>query len=171
MNATVEKIHKFEAAGLGIAPFRFIGVETAGDRAAVQRERESAGMVFTTNYATSCDYCGQGIQNAFRVRSADGREFKVGCECIRKTGDAGLMRAVSDEESAKRRQKSAKRREAKVERERRLLAAFRAGECASLRSQPHPKGREGSAHDYVAWCVDNRCYGENILRLIEQSIA
>jgi hypothetical protein len=165
-----QQVHRFEEAGLGRAPFRFVGIETANDRAAVQTERASNGMIYTTNYATSCDYCGQGIQNAFQVRSADGKQFKVGCDCIRKTGDAGLIRHVTDEERSKRAKATAARNLAKSQREAALVAAFRAGKCESLHGQPHPKGRQGTAHDYVAWCVDNRCYGAAILGMIEDSL-
>ena len=166
-----DKVHKFEAAGLGLAPFAFIGVETAADRAAIQSERAGSGMIYTTNNSTSCDYCGQGIQNAFRVRSADGKTFKVGCECIRKSDDGGLIRVVKDEESKKRRAAAKARNEKKWKRERDLVAAFRAGGGESLRSLPHPKGRDGSAFDYVRWCLDNKCYGETVLKIIEDAIA
>lgn len=165
LNATV---HKFEAAGLGKAPFRFVGLETAADRGAVQNERKGDGLIYTTNNATSCDYCGQGIMNAFVVASADGRRFKVGCDCIRKVGDKGLMKIVSDAEAAKRRAKAADRRKAKWQREADLLAKFNRGECEALRGLPHPKGREGAtAYDYVNWCVTNRCVGALVLDLIK----
>ena len=169
--ATEIKIHKFEAAGLGRAPFRFTGIETAADRAAVQRERENGGLMFTTNHSTSCDYCGQGIQNAYGVQSADGKRFKVGCDCIRKTGDAGLVRFVTEEEGRKRRVASTAKRAAKVKHEAELIAAFRAGRCDSLKGHLHPKGREGTAFDYVEWCVNNKCYGQTILKMIEDAAA
>jgi len=166
-----EQIHKFEAAGLGLATFRFVGLQTAADRAAVQSERAGAGQTYTTNNATSCDYCGQGILNAYCVESADGKRFKVGCDCIRKTGDTGLIRVVTEEESSKRRAATKSRREAKCQRECDLIAAFRAGKCESLRSLPHPKGRENcTAFDYVEWCVSNRCYGEAVLNMIASAI-
>lgn len=169
--ATMTKIHAFEAAGLGLAPFRFIGIETAAERGAVQSERAGAGMTFTTNNATCCDYCGQGIMNAYRIQSADRKQFKVGCDCIRKTGDSGLIRHVTEEESAKRRKATSLRRQEKCRREAELISAFRAGRCESLRSLPHPKGRENcTAWDYVAWCVDNKCYGQAVLSMIEKSL-
>jgi len=171
MTATVTKIHKFEEAGLGRAPFRFIGVETGAERAAIQMERASSGMVYTTNNATSCDYCGQGIMNAYRVRSADGKDFKVGCDCIRKTGDSGLIKCVTEEEKAKRRAANRKRGEAKWQRECDLRDAFIGGKCESLRSMPHPKGREGcTAYDYVQWCVENHCFGQVAQQLVSKSI-
>lgn len=164
-------IHKFEEAGLGKSPFQFVGMQTASDRQMVQREREGNGLMFTTNYATSCDFCGTGIQNAFYLKSADGKEFKVGCECIRKSGDSGLVQIVNAEERKKRQDKAEAKRQAKWEREKNLLIAFRNGECESLRNQPHPKGREGTAFDYVEWCVSNNYYGAAILLMIEKAVA
>ena len=86
-----DKIHLFELAGLGIAPFRVIGIQTASDRRWVQKERENNGQTFTTNYCTTCDYCGTAIQNAFQVLSADQKQFKVGCDCLAKVGEKGLV--------------------------------------------------------------------------------
>lgn len=166
----INAIHKFEAAGLGKAPFRFVGMETARDREMEQMHRAANGMVFTTNYATGCDYCGQGIYDAFMVESSDGKRFKVGCECINKTGDAGLKRFVMDEKNAKRRKAAAAKRVTKIEREKDLLSAFQAGRCESLRGLPHPKGRDGSAWDYVNWCIQNKFIGATVLKMIEDSI-
>lgn len=165
MNA--EKIHCFEEAGLGKAPFRFVGIESAGDRAAVNAERAADGLCYTTNNATSCDYCGMGILNAYCVASADGKRFKVGCDCIRKTGDKGLIRYVEEEESNKRREKSRAKRVSKYEHENAMIDKFRAGGAESLRLLPHPKGRDGSAWDYVAWCVENHFVGAMVIKLIE----
>jgi hypothetical protein len=67
-------LHVFEVAGLGKAPFEYVG--------------SGIGR-------TSCDYCGTAIVNQFFVASADGKQFVVGCECIKKTDDANLVRPVS----------------------------------------------------------------------------
>lgn len=160
-------VHAFEEAGLGKAPFRFVGLESSRDRAAVQRERESNGLTFTTNYCTSCDYCAQAIQNAYYVESSDGKRFKVGCNCIAKTGDSGLVDTVK---RAKREADRVAKLEANRIRTNSLLEAFRAGRCEALRAQPHPAGREGTAWDYVNWCITNNRYGSGILKLIEKSM-
>lgn len=104
----MKKVHVFEQAGLGKAPFRCIGfgVETyqACPGAPVQP-------------GTCCDFCGNGIMNVFRVRGADGRVFKVGCDCVAKTGDAGLRREVDELRRAherKLRQERKTRLEAKL---------------------------------------------------------
>ncbi len=59
------EIHPFEKAGLGKAPFR---CELVSERR-----------------GSSCDFCGTGIRNEFWIKSADGKSFKVGCDCVRKT--------------------------------------------------------------------------------------
>jgi hypothetical protein len=64
------KIHPFEVAGLGIAPFRFVGVDSQGE------------MI-------GCAYCGTGIKHKFLIVSSDGKKSKVGCDCIQKI-DYGL---------------------------------------------------------------------------------
>lgn len=86
MNATQEtkatKIHAFEKAGLGKAPYRAIGFSEA---------KFQACHGAPIQCGASCDYCGTGIMNVYHVESSDGKTFKVGCECVTKTGDESLM--------------------------------------------------------------------------------
>ena len=42
---------------------------------------------------TSAHYCGQGIMLQCRIKSADGRTFKVGGDCVARTDDAGLIKS------------------------------------------------------------------------------
>ena len=77
-------LHVFERAQLGKAPFRCIGYYEA---------KWQAHPGAPVQPGTCCDYCGQGIINAFKIRSRDGREFKVGSDCVARTGDAGLIRS------------------------------------------------------------------------------
>lgn len=67
-------VHVFEAAGLGIAPFKF--------------KEFSVGN-------TQCDFCATHIHNIFWIQSSDNKTFKVGCDCVEKTNDQGLRRIVS----------------------------------------------------------------------------
>jgi hypothetical protein len=80
------KVHIFEMAGLGLAPFHFVGYE---------RKVFVACPGAPVQVGGSCDYCSTGISNMFWVKSADGKRFKVGSECILKAGDKGLKRAVN----------------------------------------------------------------------------
>lgn len=60
-------IHPFEKAGLGVAPFRFDGYAEIVFQIPGQAPRAGG----------SCDYCGTGIRDAFYVKSADGKRFKL----------------------------------------------------------------------------------------------
>lgn len=64
--------HDFEVRGLGLAPYTLVGFE---------------------NFLTGCDRCGKGIRQVFICQSFDGKRFNVGCDCINKAGDAGLIKA------------------------------------------------------------------------------
>jgi hypothetical protein len=93
----VERIHPFQAAGLGVAPFRFVGhYESTFQAAPGQPVRAGA----------SCDYCGTAIRDCFKIRSADGREFKVGCDCVEKTCAPGGPIVTAAQKAAKRAKKT-----------------------------------------------------------------
>jgi hypothetical protein len=66
-------IHVFERAGLGPAPYTFLGVQV---------------------HPTGCQYCGTAISYMFWLRAANGKKFYVGSDCIFKSGDAGMRRIV-----------------------------------------------------------------------------
>lgn len=76
-------LHLFERAGLGKAPFRVVGFAELKFKAFADAPTQCGG---------SCDYCGTGIIDAFYIQGSDGRKFKVGSNCVEKTGDAGLIR-------------------------------------------------------------------------------
>ena len=84
MSAPV-KVHVFESAGLGLAPFRLDGFSESKFQAAPGAPVQPG---------STCDYCGQGIMIVCAIRSADGKRFKVGCDCVAKTDDAGLKSVV-----------------------------------------------------------------------------
>jgi hypothetical protein len=128
-------IHAFEAAGLGEAPFRVVGLETTSDRAALNAEARSAGRMYTTNLCGgACDYCGTAIFNVYRIESADGRKFKVGSDCVKKTGDAGMIRAVAAAESARRRARAERNRVEQIKAARERLPSVQ----EALARRPHP---------------------------------
>lgn len=120
--------HAFEIAGLGQAPFRFVGMS----------ENVIAYPDGTQKAGGSCDYCGTGIRYECQIASKDGKRAKVGCECIRKVGDAGLLQAykTSPEFRAHQRQLRALKAKA-ILTELSALIAANAGLLATL---PHPYG-------------------------------
>lgn len=73
--------HIFELAGLGKAPFRFVGVKEVWHQAHYSAPKKPG---------SACDLCGHAIAECCFIASADGRQFKVGNDCVKKTGDAGL---------------------------------------------------------------------------------
>ena len=73
--------HKFELAGLGKAPFVCVGL--------FQKVHDCGDGI--TKPAGTCDFCSNGILNCYLIKSADGKTFIVGSECVNKTGDSGLV--------------------------------------------------------------------------------
>jgi len=118
---TTEKapaIHPFEESGLGVGPFRCVGVETRvgpitlADGTQVGSPGQPMG---------SCAHCGTGIKDCYLIRSADGKRFVVGSSCVLKTnrksldtrGMSELERDVLREKRALDREKAAAKRDAK----------------------------------------------------------
>ena len=109
-----EKIHKFELSGLGKAPFRCVGrysipSPTLAEHNPTAYNNALAEMPTGFNCG-ACAYCGTPIMNNFLIKSSDGRCFSVGCECVSKTSDRGLVDKVK---SLKREADRAKRAEKK----------------------------------------------------------
>jgi hypothetical protein len=159
--------HKFELAGLGKAPFHFTGVVTEKTYQACQGAPVQPG--------SSCDYCSTGIRYEFWVRSADGHEFKVGCDCIHKTGDRGLVQQISAAERELRKKKNTAAKERKIARIATRVAAAKEKlplVRGTLSSQPHPSkyfaDQGKTLLDYVIWCLDNGA-GEKAAFIIEKA--
>lgn len=94
-------IHAFEERGLGKAPFRWL------------REIDCGSI----RRGSTCDFCGTPIRYLEVILSSDGKEFKVGCDCVAKTGDKGLIDTVKRERARARREAEWARRQAKAEEE------------------------------------------------------
>jgi hypothetical protein len=151
---TVElgKIHKFEAAGLGKAPFRFVGMNVNTYQACAGAPIQAGG---------SCDYCGTGIMYEFRIRSTDGKESVVGCDCINKVGDMGLKRMV--ETSPEYRKWEAEKKAAKTQATIEELKALITTHEEAMQVKAHPMGftdrttgKPLTYRDYVTWMY-NHC--------------
>ena len=72
--AALNAAHPFEKAGLGIAPFRCVGV----------RENRIKHPDGTTQPGGTCSYCGTGIAYECVIQDARGQRAVVGCDCVRK---------------------------------------------------------------------------------------
>jgi hypothetical protein len=97
-------VHPFEKAGLGQAPFRCVGMV------------ENVFMLPDGNSKAGgfCDYCYTGIRYEFHIESADQKKFKVGCDCVRRTGlITGFSEVRAKYAREKRQAGAAVRREAR----------------------------------------------------------
>lgn len=106
-----EKVHKFERAGLGKAPYKYLGVTEHKFKAAPGEPVKAGG---------SCDYCAMAIMYAVQLQGACGKRFKVGCECGLSVGGAGIEKRVASwqrehERGLRKARKAAKAEKCKVE--------------------------------------------------------
>jgi len=142
------RIHPFEKAGLGLAPFAFIGYS---------RETYQACVGAPIQPGASCDYCGTGITDVFAVQSADGKRSKVGCECIRKVASKGekILTEVEQEVRRIQRERRHARERAKIDAGLALLEQNR----ERLAQMPHPAewaAEQGKTMiDYADWYLKN----------------
>lgn len=144
-------VHCFERAGLGVAPFKFVGCH----RSVFQAVPGDPNC--PVQPGSSCDYCGQGIMYVCTIQDALGASFKVGCDCVQKTGDAGLVRLV-DREIAARRAEQDGARKAKRGADAAALFATEAVRTA-MASRPHPKSWAAAKGltllDWAEWMLAN----------------
>ncbi len=91
-------LHVFEKSGLGRAPFHCVGVASIPSSSLAEHNPSAynAAMAALPRGlgCGSCAYCGTAIMHNFIIESADDRRFVVGCDCVAKTGDAGLAKEV-----------------------------------------------------------------------------
>jgi hypothetical protein len=97
---TESHTHAFTAAGLGAAPFNFIGVHESLFKMPGGHSKPGG----------TCAYCAHGIRYVFQIRSSDGIVSGVGSDCIRKVGDQGLIDNVKAERSKRDREARATKR-------------------------------------------------------------
>lgn len=121
-------IHKFEEAGLGKAPFRLVRVEIRRYKAAPDAPSQPGA---------ACNYCGTGIVETCIIRDANGKQFHVGNECVKKTGDLGLVDVVKREVNRLRREGQAVKDKERIAAGRERLTND-ADVRAALASLPHP---------------------------------
>jgi hypothetical protein len=135
--------HPFQAAGLGLAPFRFVGVT---------ENMWSPCPGVAAKPGGSCDYCSASIRYEFHIEGADGSHFKVGCDCVMKIRRADNM-LVSAVEAAERKLKRA----AAAERTKARQASDANPSIRErLAGEPHPLFKDGrTLADYVDWLRSN----------------
>lgn len=150
-HATDPAIHKFELSGLGKAPFRIMGCEEKRGPIRSSHNGAEVSVGAPGQPMGTCDYCGQGIAICWNIRSSDGKTFIVGSDCVAKTGDAGLKRAIQPIVRKMTKARDDARIEAAMDR----LADVE----AALRAQPHPVAfmaeRGMTLFDSVEWTFRN----------------
>lgn len=89
------KIHLWEAAGLGVAPFRVVGVVELPAPSLAEHNPtayKNALASLPHGYGIgSCRCCAASLKNNYLIESHDGKKFAVGSECVNKAGDKGLV--------------------------------------------------------------------------------
>ena len=151
-------LHVFEKAGLGKAPFKFIGSR-------VSKHQDAPGS--PVRAGSTCEFCGMSIMNVFDLQGACGSRFHVGSECVLKTGDAGLRKVVA----AAKRAHDRKLREARDAKKTAELVTLIADHASDLAALPHPldwRADKGDTFgDYAAWMMDH-CGASGRGRLLKE---
>lgn len=151
----LDAIHPFERAGLGKAPFRFIGVSEKVYMAHPGAPLQPAG---------TCDYCGNGIRYCFGVASADGRKFIVGCDCVYKLNKASNRAATMDRLTF-----DVKRAEARLKAEARHKSARARIERAKATLEAHPALFTDKPHPHPYYASQGKTLRDNIVFLLTQA--
>lgn len=156
------KQHPFEAAGLGLAPFRCIGAET---RVGPIRLPGGIEVGAPGQPMGTCDFCGTGIAECYVIRSSDGKQFIVGCDCVAKTYKTAGEDLPADFVRAKRQRDAVKRGEKRQRDMRSLQARVVAAQAILAASptlfmdRPHPfdfHAKQGKMlRDYYSYLLQN----------------
>lgn len=73
-------IHVFTLSGLGEAPFKVIAPP-----------KEDSCVLTATSETFFCEHCGTMLKNRHFIKSSDNKTSVVGIDCLKKTGDEGLI--------------------------------------------------------------------------------
>lgn len=175
MNATETHLHPFEKAGLGKAPFRCVGMtRKVGPIRFVGKDGLEWSVGAPGQPMGTCDFCGTGIADCFEIRSADGKDFIVGCDCVAKTCAKGerILTQVQKLARDKRNAAAKARRDAAAERSAARVAELLADEAlrAKLAAKPSQHAwkaaQGGTALDDAEWLA-SRCGHVGRAKLIE----
>lgn len=154
MSAIVSRVHPFERAGFGHAPYKCTGHTRMVFRAVPDAPAQPG---------TCCDYCGTGIMDVYFVKSEDGVTFKVGCDCVWKvfrefdgTIPPDFRQEVARVEAEKRDERRRIRHDRVMARVARVRTALDAAP-ALFANQPHPyeyHAKQGKTlRDYYEWVL------------------
>lgn len=168
-----EPVHVFEKAGLGRAPFRFVGIERrVGPLRTANADGTETIVGAPGQPMGACQYCYTGIAECCVIQDADGKTFIVGNVCVGKTGDRGLIDRVKKAINRERRDAKHKREHRRIEAAKKTLAE-RADVRASFAAEPHRAIPSKTALDYIDWMFRNAGNAGQIrvARMIEKRAA
>jgi hypothetical protein len=161
---TVTTIHAWEVAGLGRAPFRFVGLIAVPPPSLLEANVDAYNHAVSGSHAAagalgvtlcSCQACGKDIMNNCVICDADGNRFVVGTDCVAKTGDAGLIDAARAAEKARRRARADAEREARWEADRPAREARVAEFERQQREREAAEAARARVHaEANAWLID-----------------
>ena len=173
------QVHVFEKAGLGKAPFKFLGFEdssASANAAGMVRKCDPSGVEVWTKPGGSCDYCGNYIVAFCWIQDANGKKFKVGSTCAKKTGDRGLYDPIKREINRERVEKARVRNQARIDDVRKTIT--RNDVQTALASQPHPEADRNTYFadktllDWAIWMLDHAGMSGSmkVVRLVERTV-
>lgn len=114
---TETAIHQFEAAKLGKAPFRCVGMCSIPSSSMAGTNPDAYNNALAALPRDigvgSCAFCGMCLTHNFIIESADDRRFVVGCECVMRCGDGNLITVVKAERSKMAKEKRVARQNVK----------------------------------------------------------
>lgn len=168
------RVHPWEERGLGKAPFRWLGVTRRVGPIRIANADGTETLIGAEGQPMGCcSYCGNGIAECHEIKSADGKKFIVGCDCVRRVEHPGspvyskAVRAAKDLANEKVRARSAVKAATSAARVVDLLATLE----PRLRAEPSAyawKAEKGETrYDDFEWLA-NQCGHAGRVRLIKK---
>jgi len=117
MSQATSTIHQFELSGMGKAPFKLVGMYSIPSPSLGEQNPmayQAALQAMPSDVAVgSCHHCSTPLVHNFILLSADNKKSVVGCDCVNKVGDRGLVDAIkAKKREVKREQRLAERQAA-----------------------------------------------------------
>ncbi|MDA0145966.1 hypothetical protein OCT63_17205 [Vibrio sp. RW] len=97
--------HTFELSGLGSAPFTIVKAQPG-------------------NPTFFCEHCGTMLKNRYFVKSAEGRVSVVGVDCLKKTGDIGLLEGINRQKAMEKARKREEEHQARQQNQRQMYGGL-----------------------------------------------
>lgn len=119
-----EQAHPFELAGMDIGPYSYAGFWSFPSPDLAEKNHHAYQLAMAdmprdlVGGCGTCSHCGMAISNVHIVRSASGKRFGVGCDCVQKTGDKALGDRAKVEQAKHERDLRRARQEARREKNR-----------------------------------------------------